>query len=92
MPNKEDDLIIVLLKEVREDQKDHSTILVELQKDVSRNTDDLEVHIEGVMQNRGRIERLEEPSKAFKILKKYILGLGAIAGSVLAIMKFLNYL
>ena len=92
MSKKEDDLIIVLLKEVREDQKDHSIILVELQNDVSRNTNDLETHIEGVMQNRSRIEKLEEPGKAFKILKKYLMGIAAITGSILAIMKFKDYL
>ena len=92
MPNKKDDLIVDLLQEVREDQKAHSTILVELQQDVAKNTVDLTEHKEGVIQNRKRIEKLEEPAKAFKILKKYLLGFGAGAGSILAVLKFLDYL
>ena len=92
MPDKKDDLIVDLLQEVREDQKAHSTILVELQQDVAKNTVDLTEHKEGVVQNRTRIEKLEEPGKAFKLLKKYLLGFGAVAGSVIAILKFLDYL
>ena len=92
MPDKKDDLIVDLLQEVREDQKAHSTILIELQQDVAKNTVDLTEHKEGVVQNRTRIENLEEPGKAFKLLKKYLLGFGAVAGSVIAILKFLDYL
>ena len=92
MPNKNDDLIVDLLQEVREDQKAHSSILVELHQDVARNTVDLKEHKEGVIQNRTRIEKLEEPGKAFKLLKKYLIGLGATAGSIIAILKFLDYL
>ena len=92
MPDKRDDLIVDLLQEVREDQKAHSTILIELHQDVSKNTVDLAEHKEGVIQNRKRIEKLEEPAIAFKLLKKYLLGFGAVAGSAIAILKFLDYL
>ena len=92
MSEKEDKLIVSLLKEVREDQKEHSSILVDLQQDVSKNTADLTEHKEGVVQNRKRIEKLEEPGNAIKLLKKYLLGVGAVAGAVIAILKFLDYL
>jgi hypothetical protein len=80
------------LQEVREDQKAHSTILIEMQQDVAKNTVDLTEHKEGVVQNRERIEKLEEPGKAFKLLKKYLLGAGAIAGSIYAVLRILGYL
>ena len=92
MPDKKDDLIVNLLQEVREDQKSHSTILTGLQQDVAKNTVDLTEHKEGVVQNRSRIEKLEEPGKAFKLLKKYLLGMGAVAGSILAILRFLGHI
>ena len=92
MPNKKDDLIVDLLQEVREDQKSHSTILIELQQDVAKNTVDLTEHKEGVRQCQVRLDKLEEPHVAFKLLKKYLLGVGAVAGSILVILKFLDYL
>lgn len=90
--SKKDDIIVDLLGEVRDEQKAHSTILIELQHDVSRNTDDLEKHIEGVVQNRKRIVELEKPGQAFSLIKKYIIGLGAIAGAIYAILKVTDYL
>ena len=89
MPKKED-LIVDLLQEVREDQKAHSTILIELQHDVSINTSDLTEHKLGVQQNRKRIEKLEEPAVAFSFIKKAIIGLGAVAGAVYGILKLIN--
>ena len=80
MPNKRDDMIIVgLLKEVRQDQKEHSIILSDLKHDVATNTKDLSAHIEGVKQNRTRIEKLEEPRKAFSIIKDYLFAAAAIS-------------
>lgn len=87
---KKDDLILDLLKEVREDQKSHSIILVEVQKDVAKNTEDLADHIEGVKQNRARIEKLEEPKKAFGVFKKYLIGAGGIAAAIIGIIKLIN--
>jgi len=89
---KKDDLIVDLLQEVREDQKAHSTILIELQQDVATNTKDLTEHKKGVQQCQIRLDKLEEPGKVFKFLKKYLLGTGAVVGSILVILKFLNYL
>lgn len=92
MPEKRDDLIVDLLQEVRKDQKEHSEILVDLKHNVAVNTKDLTDHKEGVVQNRKRIEKLEEPSKMFAVAKKYLLGAGAIAGAILVIIKFSNAL
>ena len=85
------DLVLTLLKEVRDEQKSHSTILVKMQRDVSINTKDLTEHKEGVIQNRKRIVVLEEPRKAFSVAKKYLIGLGAISAAVVAILKAVNY-
>ena len=90
MESKNKDLIVSLLHEVRDEQKTHSTILIELQHDVSINTADLTEHKEGVIGNRARIAKLEEPAKAFGIIKKYVIGLGAIAGSIYGILRFLE--
>ena len=65
--------------------------------------EDMRLHIEGVMQNRKSIEELggatdqrlktlEEPGIFRKHLKKIVIGLGAIAGSLAAIFKFLELL
>lgn len=83
-------MIVELLKEVREDQKTHSTILIEVQKDVARNTDDLEKHIEGVVQNRKRIVELEKPAQALNFFKKVFLYVGGIAGATLTVMKLIG--
>ena len=85
-----DDLIVDLLQEVREDQKAHSTILIELQRDVEVNTKDLTEHKEGVQQNRKRIEELEKPGKALKFIKNLALKAGALAAASLAILKLLD--
>jgi hypothetical protein len=40
--------------------------------------------------NSKRIQMLEEPGKVVKTLKKWLLGLGAVAGAAVAISKFLG--
>ena len=92
MPDRKDDLVIDLLQEVREDQKAQTTILIELQKDVSINTEDLTEHKKGVQQCQVRLDKLEEPRVAFKLIKTYTLGIGGIAGAVLVTLKLLDYL
>ena len=77
MPNRED-MIVDLLKEVRDDQKEHSKVLIVVQKDVEQNTKDLAKHIEGVQQNRKRIEVLEKPHIVISGVKTFVLGLAAI--------------
>lgn len=91
MPLTTEELMLEILKEVREDQKAHSTILIEVQKDVARNTDDLEVHILGVNQNRTRIEELEKPFTYMHHTKRIILTLGGLFGAVYAMIKLVEY-
>lgn len=97
-----DKLIIDLLNEVREDQKTHSVILIDLQRDVSTNTKGLDSHMEQtqaikqlVIDNKKeadiRLEKLEEPRKIFGILKKYLIGSAAIVGSAYGIAKAFEY-
>lgn len=85
------DLVVELLKEVREEQRVQSDILIELQREVAVNTKDLTEHKEGVIQNRSRIEKLEEPAVALRIIKKYLLGMGAIAAAIAGILKLFDY-
>lgn len=40
--------------------------------------------------NRQRIEKLEEPKKALSLLKKWIIGTGAVSGALVAIAKFIG--
>ena len=97
------DILVELLQEVRADQKSHSETLTRVEYDVKRNTDDLEEHMEQtrsvkllVLAHREeytqRLNELEEPSKVFVILKKYAIGLGALAGAIAAIIKLISSL
>jgi hypothetical protein len=106
-------LVIDLLKEVREDQKkttevlyEHSTMLHDLGSDVKKNTEDLANHIEGVVQNRTRIEALEKEEEFKARLKAYVIGgakwttaLSTLGGGgyffsdkIVSILKFLGLL
>lgn len=40
--------------------------------------------------NRERIDKLEAPGKALSLVKKWIIGTGAIAGALAAIAKFMG--
>ena len=91
MSSKKDDLIVDLLQEVREDQKTHSTILIDLQQKVSKNTVDLTEHKEGVRQNRKRIEVLESPFVYLSKTKTILLTIGSLAGVIFAIIKLIDY-
>ena len=92
MSDKREDLIVDLLQEVREDQKVHSTILSDLKNNVATNTSDLAAHIEGVRQNRKRIVELEKPYVVITYIKKLFLGIGALVGVSLGIIKFIAIL
>lgn len=53
---------------------------------------DLEKHIEGVEQNRARIEKLEEPQKALSQIKKWagwLVTVGAAAGLIAKYLEIL---
>lgn len=91
------EIIIELLKEVREEQKDQSKSLTKLEVDVARNADDLKDHmrrtdiLEGLhLSNQTRIETLEEPTKVRKYIIKRVLIIGSIAGAIVAIAKAFN--
>ena len=66
-----------------------------MESDISRNTSDIADHIEGVKQNRARIEKLEEPSKARKWLKNKLQEnwklWAAILSTILAALGILKY-
>lgn len=62
--------------------------VAEIKKDVERNTADLEEHIEGVLQNRHRIVKLEEPRKVIKGLAKFTIWLAGVAGAVAALYTY----
>ena len=49
-----------LIKEIHDKIHEIDIRQVEMQKDIAQNTKDLSEHIEGVIQNRVRIEELEE--------------------------------
>ena len=103
MPGK-DDIIVSLLQEVREDQKDqsnvlhdHSLLLGDMKKDIAQNTKDLAEHKEGVVQNRvalvghgKRILKLEEPKIFWKTLKGGIVTIGTLTGVTLGILRLLG--
>lgn len=68
-----------------------------MKKDVSRNTEDLSEHIEGVLQNRVRIEVLEKDTfqpkrfaKALIIIGKVIVALTLIGGAGMAVLNYIQ--
>jgi len=90
-------IIVSLLKELREDQKDtkevlnkHTLVLSNMQRDVAQNTEDLEEHILGVKKANKRIELLEKPGLVKSYLFKVILGSGSLSGSTYGIYKLIE--
>ena len=54
-----------------------------------RRTDVLEkLHID----NQDRILKLEEPKKALKLLKSWVIGIGSVAGAAYAVARVMNWL
>jgi len=84
-----DKVILDLLREVRDEQKEHTIFLTEMRKDIERNTDDLERHIEGVVQNRKRIAKLEEPFELVAKLRKAIIWIGGLLGTSYGIYELI---
>jgi hypothetical protein len=91
------EIILDLLREVREEQRKQSDILNEVRRDVEINTNDLADHIEGVRLNREeikehreRLEELEQPKKIIKYIKGLIVGAATISGSVITLLKVLD--
>jgi hypothetical protein len=79
------DLVIDLLKEVREEQKNQSLLLsshdislVQITSDLNRNTNDVAEHIKRTCLLEERVDKLEEPIKTRKYLwNRYTVILGA---------------
>ena len=90
----EDRIIVDLLRELREESKDtrevlnkHTVILSIMQKDVCKNTEDLEEHILGVRQAGKRLDILEKPGMVKNYLFKVLIGSGSLSGSTYGIYK-----
>jgi len=54
---------------------------------IAKNTKDLEEHIEGVKQNRFRIEHLEKRETQINMIWKVILGISTVVGIIGGIYK-----
>ena len=59
---------------------------------MTRIEDDLREHKEGVIQNRTRIEKLEEPGKALSMIKKWALWLASISAGAAGLSKIMGWL
>jgi len=59
---------------------------------MTRIESDLKEHKDGVIQNRTRIEKLEEPSKALKQIKKWAGWIFTVSAATLAIYKLVEWL
>lgn len=64
--------------------------VVRLDVHVEKNTKDLEDHIQGVKQNRGRIERLEKQESFIKGAAWIIVGLAGVTIAVARLMQYFN--
>ncbi len=53
---------------------------------------ELHRHIEGVEQNRSRIEKLEEPGKALGLIKKWAIWVTAIGAAAAVIFRWVSRL
>lgn len=99
-------LVLDLLKEVREDQRiTHETLskmdikLVKIESNVDKNTEDLAEHIEGVLQNRERLEKLEDSFRDIKseergrgkALKNAGIVAGVLAGIASVVYNVINF-
>ena len=59
---------------------------------MGRIEEDLRDHIEGVKQNRARIEKLEEPGKALSMIKRWAVWVTAVGAAFAMITKYLEIL
>ncbi len=92
MPTSKGELVLELIREVRDKQDMQTVMLTEMKKDIAQNTEDLADHIEGVMQNRVRIEKLEQPRIFIKTLTTIVLKVGGLAGAIFTILKVSGYI
>lgn len=64
--------------------------LDQIDKHLAVYNNELHRHIEGVEQNRARIEKLEEPAKALKLVKSWALWVTSVGAAVAVVMKWLG--
>ena len=82
--------IFKLLDEMSKDLGSINVKLATMNKDIDQNTKDLSAHIEGVMQNRARIARLEAPKEMWatiRIWTAWISGIALVGVSMYGILK-----
>lgn len=75
------------LDKVQEDLNEIKLDHVIQNNNIERNTKDLADHIEGVKQNRGRVECLEKDNVRIKMIWKVILGIGTLVGIAVGISR-----
>lgn len=94
-------IMLELIREIRQDQKEQGTVLTQMQIDVARNTDDLELHmaqtravkslaVEHRNEANARLEKLESPMIFLGKFKGLILAVGGLAGAFFAISRFFD--
>jgi len=95
------DLIYDLVKDIDKKQDFQNERLVRLEEHVETNTKDLTIHKAGVETNREliaqnkeaineRVDKMEEPRKAVKMIRNWIIGLGALSGAVFTMLKLIK--
>ena len=87
-------IMLDLLKEVRDEQKEQGKSLVQMQTDTARNADSLEEHMRRTdalellhKDNEERIEALEVPGQTRAQIIKWVKIVGIIAGTIVAVTK-----
>jgi len=90
------DRVLDKLDKIQEDVNDLKVESVRQSKDISQNTKDLSEHIEGVKQNRStlaihaaQLTNLQAPGIAASQIKQWAMWVGAVAGAVWAVNRFL---
>lgn len=84
-------------KEVKEDNATIAERLTDIEKQDIVQNQQLTEHIRRTnileqlhRDNATRIEKLEEPSKTMSTIKKWFIGLGALAGALAGILKLMG--
>lgn len=63
-----------------------------IEKHLAVYNSELHRHIEGVEQNRARIEKLEEPGKALSLIRMWAIWITAIGAAAAVVYKWVNKL
>lgn len=91
-------ILIDLVKETRDDVKDMKEVQMRQESDIRRNTDSLEEHMrrtdlleKSVEIQKTRIDELEAPNKALKMIFDWFVKVGIGASTMWGIFKLLDY-